>query len=600
MGCDDMKDRILIIIQLSGGNDGVNTSIPLDQYDLYANLRPKIRIPLKSLINLEKGNHSSRKIGLHPTMQGFKSLYDQGKLNVIQGVSYDQPNFSHFKSTNLWLSGGDGTPDYYEINSGWVGRFLDNAFAGQAGVPTKEFADPLGIQIGNDSPSLGFLSPNENNTAINLGYNMPSGFYNQLLDIRGKTPFIYPKSEYGKALECVTSVQNDAHAYAARIKEVFHRGTNVVTYAEKPLANQLKTIAKMISGGCRTKIFLVNQYGYDTHADQVDYRDATLGKHASLLNELSESVTTFISDLTSQNLDRNVLAVTFSEFGRKPGENKNLGTDHGTVAPMFLIGSAVRAGITGNAPDFTKIEDDLFTEFNVDYRQVFHSILEDYFGANNTVLQSTFFEKAHNPKLNLIRESSRIDPSCYTPTTFPDNQLIQFDARLMNEVVQVNWAISNAHKDNQYEVQRSKDNLKFISLSIQSEGNFNIRRSTYVDQYPLPGISYYRLKTIDSQGNISLSESNKIIIKTLEEKTFKIYPNPTIFDVNLVLNSKSSQQTKIILSDLKGRVLDECHWSLQQGFNKHKLDLSMRASGNYIIHFKLEENITLKAIVTKL
>lgn len=600
MGCEDMKDRILIIIQLSGGNDGINTTIPIEQYDLYANHRPKIRIPEHSLLNLEKCLPSNLQIGLHPSMTGFKSLYEQGKLNVIQGVSYDCPNLSHFKATDLWLSGGDGTPDYYEINSGWVGRFLDNSFAGQAGRPTLEFADPMGIQIGDDRPSLGFLSRNEVTTAVNLRYHDPSEYLGQVMEMGGIPPSTFPDGEIGKELKYFAGVQNDLSGYANRMREVFNKGINTLEYADNALASQLKTVAKMISGGCRTKIFLVNQHGYDTHAFQVDANDTTKGIHANLLYHLSEAVTAFIHDLTAQKLDRNVLAITFSEFGRKPGENAHLGTDHGTVAPMFLIGSAVNPGISGCVPDFSKIKDELFSEINIDYRQVFNTILQDYFGATNSVLKGTFFEKSNLPMLDLIGAASRINPSCYTPQTFFANQLINFDATLKNdESVHTTWSICNPHKGNQYEVQRSKDNLKFNTLSIHAEGNFNIRKSTYNDPSPLPGITYYRLKTIDSQGNISLSESKQIVVKTIEEKTFKIYPNPTIFDVNLVLNSKSSQQTKIMIIDLNSKVIEEHIWSLQKGFNKYRLDLSNKTSGNYIINLKNEENIKLEAMVTK-
>ena len=186
--CEGVADRALVIIQMSGGNDGVNTTVPLDQYDLYANLRPKLKLPSNKLLKLQTGLATNQQIGLHPAMTGMKDLYDQGMLNVVQGVSYNQPNLSHFKSTDLWLTGGDSTPALFNLTSGWMGRYLESTFPGKIGNPTDELPDPLGIQIGDDRPSVGYLTPLDVSAAVNLGWNDPAGYYNQVLEIGGIPP----------------------------------------------------------------------------------------------------------------------------------------------------------------------------------------------------------------------------------------------------------------------------------------------------------------------------------------------------------------------------------------------------------------------------
>lgn len=176
--CSDIQERALILIQLKGGNDGLNNLIPIAQYDRYRVLRPTTGIADTAYIDLDTTLKDSKRVGLHPAMSAVKALYDKGWVNVVQGVGYQSPNQSHFKSTDLWLTGGDGTPANYSIPSGWMGRSMQALFPDVEGAPTPDMPDPLGIQIGDSNPSLGFHSETEHQNAINLTGQDPAGFYN--------------------------------------------------------------------------------------------------------------------------------------------------------------------------------------------------------------------------------------------------------------------------------------------------------------------------------------------------------------------------------------------------------------------------------------
>ncbi|HNL40356.1 MAG TPA: DUF1501 domain-containing protein, partial [Saprospiraceae bacterium] len=257
--CDGVEDRVLVLVQLKGGNDGINTVVPVNQYDVYANLRPLIHLPNSGnnkFIDLDNTLPVADQVGLHPAMTGFKALYDDGRLALVQGVGYAQPNQSHFKSTDLWLSGGDGTPDNFNIPSGWMGRALQAFYPDVTGAPTTNMPDPLGIQVGDSSPSLGFHTETEHQNVINLSGQDPAGFFSLVQTIGGAPILNIPDTEQGDELAFIMGVEQSVNLYAQRITQVFNAGSNAITYPETSLANQLKTIARMIKGGCKTKIYL--------------------------------------------------------------------------------------------------------------------------------------------------------------------------------------------------------------------------------------------------------------------------------------------------------------------------------------------------------
>ncbi|MFY8066171.1 MAG: DUF1501 domain-containing protein, partial [Flavobacterium sp.] len=428
--CPNVNAKKIVLIQLSGANDGLNTVVPINQYDTYAALRPNIKLNnvggSNGIINLDSTLPLENQVGLHPALTGFKNLYDNGLMRLIQGVGYPIQDKSHFKSTDLWLTGGDGTPANNVLESGWVGRFLENYFAN---FLTANF--PLGIQLGSSENSLGFHGEIEHGMSLNINGQDPSGFYSIVNGLGGIAPTTIPNSEYGDLIQYILNNDTSTNTYAQTISAAFNAGSNSITYANTSLSNQLKTVAKFISGGLETKVYLVKISGFDTHNLQVASNTTThTGSHADLLTQVSEAVTNFITDLNNQNIGDDVLAVTFSEFGRKAGENGNLGTDHGEIAPMFVFGSSLNAGISGTNINLSEaIAGNNFQIQTVqhDYRRVFSTILQDWFGVSNPTLDLTFYDHTNNIGFagnkisSLINTQNSVPPSCYNDVLLSTN-----------------------------------------------------------------------------------------------------------------------------------------------------------------------------------
>lgn len=422
--CEDVEDRVLVLIQLKGGNDGVNTVIPINQYDAYANLRPVIKIPdtgPERFIRLDNTLPTADQVGLHPVMAGFKALYDKGWLNVVQGVGYQHLNQSHFKSTDLWLSGGDGTLEGSKIRSGWMGRALGAMYPDVKGTPIPDMLYPLGIQIGDPYPSLGFHTETEHQNSINLYGQDPDGFYSLVQTIGGAPLPNVPDSEYGDELRYIMGVEDSVDQYSVYITQAFQAGSNSLSgYPQSGLADQLKTVARLIKGGCKTKIYLCSMGGFDTHGSQIPPEGTiVLGRHADLLRNLSNAVKAFYDDLEGLDLADKVVSCTFSEFGRTARENGSAGTDHGTLAPMFIAGKALAGGVNGTNVDLVNLTGDSQLQGQqFDYRQVFTTLLQDWLGASDYVLEQTMFEGY--AKLPLVSGTYTVSPDCYIATNVFD------------------------------------------------------------------------------------------------------------------------------------------------------------------------------------
>ncbi len=445
-GCEEVDDRVLVLIQLKGGNDGLNTIIPIAQYDAYADLRPVIRVPEsgpEKFIKLDNTLPGPDQVGLHPVMTGFKTLYDKGWLNVVQAVGYENLNQSHFKSTDLWLSGGDGTPENSNIRSGWMGRALNAMYPDVKGTPIPDMLYPLGIQIGDPYPSLGFHTETEHQNSINLYGQDPDGFYSLVQTIGGAPLLNVPDSDYGDELEYIMGVERSVDQYSQYITQAFDAGSNAISsYPQTGLSDQLKTIARLIKGGCKTKMYLCSMGGFDTHGSQIPPEgDITKGRHADLLRNLSDSIKTFYDDLEGLGLADKVVACTFSEFGRCARENGSAGTDHGTLAPMFVFGKALAGGIHGTNLDLNNLAgDNQLQGQQFDYRQVFTTLLQDWLGASNYVLEQTMFEGYL--KMPIMSSAYTVPPDCYIATSLFDHEPEQRSLRIFPNPAQYRVQVS--------------------------------------------------------------------------------------------------------------------------------------------------------------
>ncbi len=410
VNCDAVNDRVLVILRMAGANDGLNTVIPVSQYDTYANLRPNIKIAnigSGSYINLDNTVASTKQVGLHPSMTGFKSLYDSGKLTLMNGVGYPNPNYSHFRSENLMFSGKDGSNNQ-DLLDGIFGRYLGGLYPGLACNPTTQSPDPLAIQLGNLNPCLFY----EHTIEKNIEYNL-TGFQTTLFN----TLTIPTNSEYNDLLNYIKGVATSMDSYYNRVMQVFNAGNNsTVTYPNSSLGKQLKVVARLIKGGSKTKIFQVNLGGFDTHVNQIQSGSTQLGNHANLLGDISNSISAFQTDIEALGIGNKILTVSFSEFGRQVRENASLGTDHGDLAPFFIVGTNIAGGIMGDHPLFTNATSYYYNQSQrrYDYRQIFASLLQDWLGADSGLIASAELQSFVTPgtKVNLVKSTSVASTVC--------------------------------------------------------------------------------------------------------------------------------------------------------------------------------------------
>ena len=404
------SDRILILIQLKGGNDGINSLVPLNQFDLYRKLRPTIGLKRNQVKKLDSTLSENLQLGVHPSLMDIKALYDQGMVSIIQSVAYPNVDRSHFKSTDYWMTGGDGSPQKNNFKTGWIGRFLQNAYPQQLKSSNK-FPDPLGIQLGNPNSLLAFQLEGKHKCSINISGQDPSGYYTKISDSGASSPTAFPNSLFGEELKYISLLQASTSSYAQRISEVFNKGKNYFNYPDTDLSNQLKTVARLLHGGSKTKIFLVQLGDFDTHRGQVMSGDPITGVHSNLLKELGGAVSAFLKDVQKSELGDRVLAMTFSEFGRKAKENGSLGTDHGIMAPMFIFGKGLSNGVFGKNVDLSTVNDEgQLSGVQFDYRQVYATVLQDWLGASDEILRKSNLNY-YSDKIPFIGKNSRIPSS---------------------------------------------------------------------------------------------------------------------------------------------------------------------------------------------
>jgi uncharacterized protein (DUF1501 family) len=361
------NDHVLVMIQLTGGNDGLNMVIPLDVYGKYQAARSNIAIAEGKVLRL--ANYT--KAGLHPAMTGIQQLYDQGKVSVIQSVGYPSPNYSHFRATDIWVTGSDANQ---VLNSGWAGRYLDREFANYpVGFPNADMPDPLAIQIGS------IVSPAFQGPLMNMGVAITSAtsFYDLLNDKLDPVP----ATKAGTELKYIRLIAQQTDDFATSIKNAAGKITKQGDYpANNYLADQLKIVARLIAGGLKTRLYMVSMGGFDTHASQTNTGDTSTGNHANLLGNLSAAIKAFMDDLTGLKASKRVVGMTFSEFGRRIKSNGSVGTDHGAAAPMIVFGDYVLQGVLGNSPtmpDAASVNDNIPMQY--DFRSVYASILEQWF-----------------------------------------------------------------------------------------------------------------------------------------------------------------------------------------------------------------------------
>lgn len=374
--------RVLVLIQLNGGNDGLNTIIPLDQYAVLSAKRSNILVPQKDVLPL--GN-TGTVTGLHPAMSKIRSMYDAGLVNIIQGVSYPNPDLSHFRATDIWLT-GSASNQY--LDTGWLGRYLSETYSGfPNGYPNTTMPDPLAIQIGTGVSTV-CQGPKG---SMGMAISDINNFYN----IINSTVDPAPNTPAGHELTFIRYVAQQTQAYTGAIRTAAQSATNLSSiYSDgNTLSRQLKIVARLIAGGLQTPLYVVSMGGFDTHAGQTDSANHSFGIHANLLQRLSEAVNAFFDDCKLLKIHQRVAAMTFSEFGRRIVSNGSGGTDHGTAAPVMAFGISVNSGIIGKnpvIPSNATVVDNLSMQY--DYRSLYASVLSDWFELDPSLMANVLLQ----------------------------------------------------------------------------------------------------------------------------------------------------------------------------------------------------------------
>ncbi len=352
-------DRILVVVQLSGGNDGLNTVVPFRD-ELYRRARPTLAIPDTQALKIND------QLGLHPSLRGLSKLWEAGQLAIVQGIGYPNPNRSHFESMDIWHT---GRLEPTGRATGWLGRFLDT-------MPDREgHRDARAIHVGGEVQPLALTAKHSAAASLRSA--------DQLRFERGpegeRWRAAWEVSDAGKGagtgdlLDFVRTVSSSALATSKQLERASAKGADAgIVYPATDLGGKLRTVGQLIDSGLSTRIYYTLLDGFDTHSTQP-------AAHAGLLQQVGDALAAFQDDMIRRGHDRRVITVVFSEFGRRVAENASQGTDHGAAAPLFVAGTTVRGGVVGAHPSLTDLDDgDL--KYHTDFRRLYAGLLSEWLG----------------------------------------------------------------------------------------------------------------------------------------------------------------------------------------------------------------------------
>lgn len=357
-GAAKTGERILVVVQLSGGNDGLNTVVPYKD-ETYRKLRPSLALAEGGVLKIDG------QLGLHPSLSGFNTLLENRQLAIVQGVGYPNPNRSHFESMDIWHS---AQSEVEQRKLGWLGRAFDARAAELAGA-----GDPPAMHLGDEVQPLALAARDVSSPSIRSldQFKLETGGDDQLRTAI-QAAASAPRPAASDLLKFVQTRTTSALEVSRRIEASGQNYKTSVAYPGTPLADKLKRIAQLIDAGLGTRVYYVALDGFDTHSDQA-------AAHAGLLSQLGGGLSAFAEDLQAHGHGDRVAALVFSEFGRRVDENASRGTDHGAAAPVFVIGNQVKSGLIGKHPSFTDL-DDGDVKFHTDFRAVYAALLENWLG----------------------------------------------------------------------------------------------------------------------------------------------------------------------------------------------------------------------------
>ena len=476
------SDKVLVLIRLSGGNDGLNTVIGLDQLDNLTQMRENVVLAQNNTLALNSTT------ALHGAMGSMRDLFNENKLGIVQAVGYPNQNRSHFRSTDIWSSGSEAN-EY--LTTGWLGRYLELDHASfPDGYPNSEFPAPLAMTMGN------VVSATCQGSQSNLSVVVNNPFNYLYIAPGGDTAL--PNTRYGTEVDFVRDLIGQSNAYGSIVQDSANAGNTLATnYTNGSLSNQLRNIATLISGGLQTKVYVATLGGFDTHSAQVAGSGRLGGRHGELMAELSDSIKAFTDDLELLGVGDRVLGLTFSEFGRRIRSNQSGGTDHGDAGPLFLFGNCVAPGILGDSPTIdTAVDQTTGVAYQYDFRDVYGSVLVDWFEVPTTTVQTLFGNSfTYLPIANGCANSLDV--------VINDTAAIGLE-----DVIEYVWT-TRAERDNRgFTVERSEDGRHFrpiarvaANANAAGEGNYKIvDRNVVKDR-----LYYYRLVAEDFDGTLTTS-----------------------------------------------------------------------------------------------
>ncbi len=576
--------KIIVIIRLNGGNDGLNTVFPVQQWNRLINARNSILVPESSVLRIAHNDSA----GLHPSMTGMRNLAEQEMLTMIQGVSYPNPNFSHFRATDIWMS---GSPSDVILETGWLGRVLEHKYPGfPAGYPNAQMPDPLAINIGSTLPFS--LQGNH----LNFGHSTtdPDSLMNIINEVAGPAP----ENDYGYELNFLRMMKDQSNVYSNSIRDAYQRSyQDVINYpTANTLAQQLKIVARLINGGLRTPIYVVTHpRSFDTHEFQVDTGSKLTGKHAENLTILSEAITAFQQDMVRLDKAEIVAGMTFSEFGRRIKSNDSFGTDHGVGAPVFFFGAALNQkadpgrssamrvkGMIGEAPELPEqatVYDQIAMQF--DYRQIYTTVMQDWLGLTK-------------PEADAVLGGSFEKLPIFKDVEILPVELVSFEASLSGNTTILNWETASELNNYKFEIERSLNHLDFKTVgTVKGHGTSNIPVSyQHNDKLEDSGTYYYRLKQIDYNGTFAYSDIVAVYFQ--QDIQLMVYPNPAQ-DFIVVQSSEVKSGYLIQVYNTAVHLLLEQRLELSSG--QHRVDISNLPKGTYFISIYGQERMMTQQFV---
>jgi uncharacterized protein (DUF1501 family) len=368
-----MENRTLVVVQLSGGNDGLNTLVPYTQ-QAYYNARPNLALDKSDVLQLNSD------VALHPSMAALQSLYNDNHVAIVQGAGYPNPNLSHYESMTIWQT---ASPDE-TLQTGWLGRYLDTARSVDSSINAVELDTLL-------SPTV--VGEKERATAIDSLRSFKIAPLTRQTQSSDEETIKALDSiqcsscqEYNDLVNAMMEAGLDAMTASDVVRQAASNYETSVTYPTNDFANRLKLAAQVVSSSLKPTIIYLQIGGFDTHANQKTTQ-------ANLLKTVSDGISAFYRDMESKDKADDTLIMTFSEFGRRVHENGSQGTDHGTAEPMFLIGGRVSGGLYADYPNLSNLDSNGDLIHTVDFRQVYASVLQDWLGVDSTPVLSSQFQK---------------------------------------------------------------------------------------------------------------------------------------------------------------------------------------------------------------